>query len=80
MTTHRATYEDTGPDANGDVYPRPLCGKPLKVGDSVVAASMTLIPLNCSECIYIETRDRVEKELHAAGIVEDPDMDGGLLG
>lgn len=27
-----------------------------------------------------EARAQVEKELHEAGIIEDPDMDGGLLG
>ena len=25
-------------------------------------------------------RDQVERELHAAGIIEDPDVDGGILG
>ena len=25
-------------------------------------------------------RDQVERELHKAGVIEDPDMDGGLLG
>ena len=27
-----------------------------------------------------EARQQVERELHAAGIIEDPDIDGGILG
>lgn len=33
----------------------------------------------CEKCIDIYARQQVESELHAAGIIDDPDMYGGLL-
>lgn len=36
----------------------------------------------CPDCEEIDraARDEVERGLHSAGIIEDPDVDGGILG
>lgn len=78
MTVHQASYKGVTPNQNHDIVPEALCGE-LKVSDRVTSGN-SIFTVDCPKCIYIETRDRVEKELHEAGIIEDPDMDGGLLG
>lgn len=35
---------------------------------------------SCRVRIDIQARQQVEKELHEAGVIEDPELDGGLLG
>ncbi len=38
------------------------------------------MPWTCPKCIDITARAQVEEEMFEAGVIEDPDMDGGLLG
>ena len=39
-----------------------------------------IVNATTGEALNVGARDQVERELHSAGIIEDPDMDGGILG
>jgi hypothetical protein len=79
MTVHRGTeFDRVGVDQNGDAFPYPICGE-LKVGDRITR-NEAFYMVDCPKCIDITARAQVEKEMFEAGVIEDPDMDGGLLG
>lgn len=91
---HIRKLTDKGKKFGGGIDTAPLCGQKHDDGKLIngwdVRADINdrrhddHTCLGClekyNELIDEEVRAEVEQDLHAAGIIEDPDMDGGLLG
>lgn len=84
---HIRELTEQGRKLTGGIDTPSLCGRTYNGWDLSVEMSPHHDSHTCLKCfreyqrrIDREAKERVEDQLHQAGIIEDPDKDGGLLG